>query len=73
MAASSESNGLVDPVAAFDSGNSNGPLLFSPIIINGVRLENKVWLPAMVTWLSQDGTVTDDIRRRYLRFAEYLW
>ncbi len=69
MAASSKSNGLAGPVAAFDPANSSGPLLFSPIIINGVRLENKVWLPAMVTWLSPDGTVTADIRQRYLRFA----
>jgi 2,4-dienoyl-CoA reductase-like NADH-dependent reductase (Old Yellow Enzyme family) len=44
-------------------------LLFSPLVINGVRLENRVCIPAMVTWLSPDGTVTDDIRQRYLRYA----
>ncbi|MBI4442129.1 MAG: NADH:flavin oxidoreductase [Acidobacteria bacterium] len=48
----------------------NNSVLFTPIEINGVRLENRVWIPAMVTWLSQDGTVTEDLRRRYLRFAQ---
>jgi len=56
-------------------GNSFSPdpgrsLLFSPIAINGLRLENRVWIPAMVTWLSPDGTVTEDVRRRYVRFAQ---
>ena len=46
-----------------------GSLLFSPTTVNGVRMENRVWIPAMVTWLSPDGTVTDDIRERYLRYA----
>src|SRR5262249_38140706 len=45
-------------------------LLFSPIEIKGLRLENRVWIPAMVTWLSPDGSVTEDIRQRYLRFAK---
>ena len=45
-------------------------LLFTPITINGVRLENRVCIPAMVTWLSPDGTVSEDIRQRYLRFAQ---
>jgi len=45
-------------------------LLFSPLVINGVRLENRVCIPAMVTWLSPDGSVTDDIRQRYLRYAQ---
>jgi len=49
--------------------NSGQSLLFSPLVINGVRLENRVCIPAMVTWLSPDGTVTDDIRQRYLRYA----
>lgn len=50
-------------------GRSESPL-FTPITINGVRLENRVWIPAMVTWLSPDGTVTEDIRQRYLRYAQ---
>ncbi len=57
-----------DSVASsFDPRHS---LLFSPVVINGVRLENRVVIPAMVTWLSPDGTVTEDLRRRYLRYAE---
>lgn len=45
------------------------PLLFTPIKINGVPLENRVCIPAMVTWLSPDGTVNEAIRRRYLGYA----
>ena len=44
--------------------------LFSPIRINQVTLENRVWLPAMVTWLSnEEGVVTKDVEQRYLRYA----
>jgi len=46
-------------------------LLFSPLQVNGVTLPNRVWLPAMVTWLSNDaGEVTDDVTRRYVRYAQ---
>jgi 2,4-dienoyl-CoA reductase-like NADH-dependent reductase (Old Yellow Enzyme family) len=46
-------------------------LLFQPIDINGMRLENRLILPAMVTRLSgEDGFVNQDIRDRYLRFAQ---
>lgn len=46
-------------------------LLFSPLRVNGVTLPNRVWLPAMVTWLSNDaGEVTDDVRKRYVRYAK---
>ena len=46
-------------------------LLFTPMTINGVSLPNRVWLPAMVTWLSNDaGEVTEDVRRRYVRYAK---
>lgn len=45
-------------------------LLFSPLRVNGVTLPNRVWLPAMVTWLSNDaGEVTDAVRDRYVRYA----
>lgn len=45
-------------------------ILFSPLQLNGVRVPNRVWLPAMVTWLSNDaGEVTEDITRRYVRYA----
>ena len=46
-------------------------LLFTPMTVNGVTLPNRVWLPAMVTWLSNDaGEVTEDVRRRYVRYAK---
>ena len=44
--------------------------LFEPIRIGSMTLENRVVLPAMVTRLAgEDGTVNDEIRARYLRFA----
>lgn len=46
-------------------------LLFTPFHINGMLLQNRLILPAMVTRLSgEDGFVNRDIRERYLRFAE---
>src|SRR5262245_60005720 len=46
-------------------------LLFTPLHINGMLLENRFVLPAMVTRLSgEDGHVNQDIRDRYLRFAQ---
>lgn len=46
-------------------------LLFTPIHINGMVLQNRLILPAMVTRLSaEDGFVNRDIRDRYLRFAK---
>jgi 2,4-dienoyl-CoA reductase-like NADH-dependent reductase (Old Yellow Enzyme family) len=46
-------------------------LLFTPIHINGMVLQNRLILPAMVTRLSgEDGFVNKDIRDRYLRFAK---
>ncbi|MES2641542.1 MAG: NADH:flavin oxidoreductase [Myxococcota bacterium] len=46
-------------------------LLFSPLRLNGTTVANRVWLPAMVTWLSNDaGEVTEDVRRRYVRYAK---
>lgn len=46
-------------------------LLFTPIHINGMLLQNRLILPAMVTRLSgEDGFVNKDIRDRYLRFAK---
>ena len=46
-------------------------LLFSPITIRTLTLENRLMLPAMVTRLSgEDGVVNEDIRKRYVRFAK---
>ncbi len=45
-------------------------LLFRPFRFPHLELPNRVWLPAMVTWLGTvEGTLTEDIRKRYLRFA----
>jgi len=45
-------------------------LLFRPMEIRGMRLANRVVLPAMVTRLcGDDGFVNDAIRDRYLRYA----
>ena len=46
-------------------------LLFQPFEIRGVRLANRIVLPAMVTRLSgEDGMVNEAIRVRYLRYAQ---
>jgi 2,4-dienoyl-CoA reductase-like NADH-dependent reductase (Old Yellow Enzyme family) len=53
------------------SFSAAGSLLFSPTEIRGLRFENRIVLPAMVTRLSgEDGFVNGDIRDRYLRFAQ---
>jgi len=47
-----------------------GSLLFSPFAIRGLRLANRVVLPAMVTRLAgEDGFVNAEITARYLRHA----
>ncbi len=49
----------------------DGRLLFQPFVVNGLRLANRIVLPAMVTRLSgEDGIVNADIMERYLRFAQ---
>jgi 2,4-dienoyl-CoA reductase-like NADH-dependent reductase (Old Yellow Enzyme family) len=48
-------------------------LAFSPFPIGrgGLVMANRLWLPAMVTWRSnEDGIVTDDVRQIYRRYAE---
>ncbi len=46
-------------------------LLFQPLEVRSMTLPNRIVLPAMVTRLSgEDGLVNDDIRARYVRFAE---
>lgn len=46
------------------------PMLFDPLPIGPCTVENRVWLPAMVTWLSNDaGEVTPDVTARYTRYA----
>ena len=58
------------PPTAGEAPSPKSSLLFSPLRINAVTLPNRVWLPAMVTWLSDaSGTVTDAVRQRYVRYA----
>jgi 2,4-dienoyl-CoA reductase-like NADH-dependent reductase (Old Yellow Enzyme family) len=46
-------------------------ILFSPIRIGPVMLENRTWVPAMVPWrATEDGFVTKDNLDWYGRFAE---
>ncbi len=46
-------------------------LLFQPIRIGSLALENRTWVPAMVPWrATEDGFVTQDNLDWYRRFAE---
>ncbi|MEE8106979.1 MAG: NADH:flavin oxidoreductase [Planctomycetota bacterium] len=52
---------------SFDAATSR---LFRPFEIRGLKLDNRIVLPAMVTRLSgKDGRVNDAIRDRYVRYA----
>ncbi len=45
-------------------------MLFTPLALGSCTVENRVWLPAMVTWLSNPaGEVTDEVEARYVRYA----
>src|SRR5574338_1434733 len=49
----------------------NAMKLLEPIVINGMRVPNRVMVPAMVTRLSgEDGFVSDAISDRYVRYAK---
>ena len=53
--------------------DEQGRLLFAPLPIGkgGLELENRIWLPAMVTWRgTADGFVTPSVREIYLRYAQ---
>jgi 2,4-dienoyl-CoA reductase-like NADH-dependent reductase (Old Yellow Enzyme family) len=44
--------------------------LFSPVRVGPLRLENRVWVPAMVPWrASEEGVVTPELIEWYGRFA----
>ncbi|HEX5080725.1 MAG TPA: NADH:flavin oxidoreductase [Blastocatellia bacterium] len=50
---------------------SAASLLFSPIRVGRVTLENRTWVPAMVPWrATEEGFVTQNILDWYGRFAE---
>lgn len=45
-------------------------ILYSPATLGPITVPNRVWLPAMVTWLADEaGEVTDDVVQRYVRYA----
>jgi 2,4-dienoyl-CoA reductase-like NADH-dependent reductase (Old Yellow Enzyme family) len=45
-------------------------LLFTPVKVGSVELENRTWVPAMVPWrATEDGSVTPNIIEWYGRFA----
>src|SRR6266487_490724 len=45
-------------------------LLFTPVNVGSVTLENRTWVPAMVPWrATEDGSVTPNIIEWYGRFA----
>jgi 2,4-dienoyl-CoA reductase-like NADH-dependent reductase (Old Yellow Enzyme family) len=45
-------------------------LLFTPVDVGSVKLENRTWVPAMVPWrATEDGFVTPNIIEWYGRFA----
>ncbi len=45
-------------------------LLFTPVNVGSVMLENRTWVPAMVPWrATEDGSVTPNIIEWYGRFA----
>src|SRR5258705_2784504 len=45
-------------------------LLFTPVNVGSVMLENRTWVPAMVPWrATEDGSVTSNIIEWYGRFA----
>ncbi|MEM8858548.1 MAG: NADH:flavin oxidoreductase [Chloroflexota bacterium] len=46
-------------------------MLFSPIKLGRISLQQRTWVPAMVPWrASEDGFVTQDVLNWYGRFAE---
>lgn len=46
-------------------------LLFSPVDVGSIKLEQRTWVPAMVPWrATEDGMVTDDVLDWYRRYAE---
>jgi len=51
-------------------GEADAALLFSPVAIGPLQLEQRTWVPAMVPWRSnEEGFVTVDVLQWYERFA----
>ncbi len=50
---------------------AEGSLLFSPLRVGPVELEERTWVPAMVPWrATEEGFVTQEVLDWYERFAE---
>jgi 2,4-dienoyl-CoA reductase-like NADH-dependent reductase (Old Yellow Enzyme family) len=53
-----------------DASEADRSLLFSPVSLGPVTLENRTWVPAMVPWrATEQGVVTPNILEWYARFA----
>ena len=53
-----------------DAAEARGMLLFQPLEIGRLRVEQRTWVPAMVPWrATEEGYVTDEVRQWYARFA----
>ena len=59
------------PGVAPTADEARAALLFSPVGLGPLTLEQRTWVPAMVPWRSnEDGYVTDDVLDWYERFAK---
>ena len=53
------------------AGDAKESLLFRPLKVGAITLENRMWVPAMVPWrATEDGFVTQENLDWYRRFAE---
>lgn len=54
-----------------DQKQAEKSMLFSPVNIGPIQLQQRTWIPAMVPWRSNEqGEVTEDVLQWYERFAE---
>ena len=59
-----------DPGAVPSREDAAQAMLFSPVTLGPVQLEQRTWVPAMVPWrASDDGDITPDVLDWYERFA----
>ena len=59
------------PGSSPTADEARSALLFSPVRLGPITLEQRTWVPAMVPWRSnEDGFVTDDVLDWYERFAK---
>ena len=59
------------PGASPSADEVRSALMFTPVNLGPITLEQRTWVPAMVPWRSnEDGFVTDDVLTWYERFAK---